>query len=86
MKNIIIAIILSTCFCGASYYEHNYTRENCQVIQVNNGIATIEDVCGFCWDVESDVLKSGDIVDLKMNDNCTNSYIYDDIIKEVVKK
>ena len=84
MKNFIISILLLCGFCGASYYEHNYIREECQVIQVNDGIATIKDICGFYWDVETDGLKVGNIVNLKMNDNCTSSYIYDDIVKDVV--
>ena len=75
-----------TLFGGASYYEHNYTRKDCKVTKVNDSYATIVDQCGFAWKYDSNGLQVGDIVDLKMEDNFTNSYVFDDVIKQVVKK
>lgn len=86
MKNIIIATLIISMFGGASYYEHNYARENCKVIQSINNTVRVEDQCGFIWDVVADGLKAGDIVTLKMDDNNTSSYIFDDIITDVVKQ
>ena len=50
MKKIIVAVMVLTMFVSACQYEHNYTREDCKVIQVNDGYATIEDKNGFVWD------------------------------------
>ena len=89
MKNLIAIILLTTSFCGVSHYEHNYTRDNCRIIQINDGMATIEDSCGFVWDWDieaEDLLKIGDNVSLKMHDSFTSGTVEDDIIKEVVKK
>ena len=83
---VMLTILFVTMLCGLSYYEHNYTREECKVIQINDGWATIEDKCGFVWDYDCDGLKIGDIVDLKMEDNFSSAYIGDDVIKEIVKK
>ena len=84
MKNILIATLIVGALCGAGYYEHNYTRKDCEVIQIDNGWATIQDKGGFTWDYKNGNLNVGDVVDLKMHDNNTISYIYDDIIKTVV--
>lgn len=86
MKKIIIAVLLTGLIFGASYYEHNYTRENCKVTQANDGWATITDNCGMAWDYENRNLRVGDIVDLKMHDSNTSSYIKDDVIRKVVLK
>lgn len=88
MKNFIITMLLISCFSGVSHYEHNYIRKNCKITQINDGIATIEDKCGFYWDweIETDDLKVGDVVNLKMNDNNTINYIDDDIITKIIKK
>lgn len=86
MKNILITVLLTTCVCGVNHFEHNYTRETCEVVKINNGIATIEDKCGYHWKYADSNLKVGDIVDLKMNDNCTVSNIEDDVITKIVKR
>ena len=85
-KAILIWALLATMFCGASYCEHNYTRGECRVVRVSNGLASIEDKAGFIWDYEDGNLNVGDIVDLKMHDNLSGGYIDDDVIREIVKR
>ena len=85
MKGFIVGILLVGMFCGASYYEHNYTREDCVVIEASPTGAIFEDKCGFTWYVECEGYKVGDEADLKMYDNCTVSYIDDDEVKDLVR-
>ena len=87
MKKIII-IIITIVLCGAcSYYEHNYTRGNCKIVQINDGILTIEDFGGNYWDIykPNSGFQVGDIVVLKMHDNLTPHTIEDDIIKGIIQ-
>ena len=86
MKKILVAVLVIGALYCAAYYEHNYTRENCTVVQVNDGWATIEDKCGFTWDYEDSNLNVGNVVDLKMHDHNTSAYIGDDVVKSVVLK
>lgn len=83
MKKIaMITIILSVVMC-ISYIEHNYTRPNCEVTQICDGIVTVIDETGETWDFMAKGYKVGDYVDLKMYDNYTSAYIGDDIVKGV---
>lgn len=84
MKKIIGIIIIIALVYGGCYYEHNYTREECVVVQVKDGYATIEDKTGNYWDVLCDGLEEGDIVDLKMHDNYSSNNIEDDIVKDII--
>ncbi len=86
MKNFIIGILLIGIFCTTLYYEHNYTRRDCVVIEASPVGAIFEDKCGFTWVIKDGGYEIGQIVDLKMHDNCTNTYIYDDVIKKVIKR
>lgn len=86
MKKIFYVILAVCVLFGTSYYEHNYTRDDCKVTQVVDGCARIQDQCGFSWDYNDCNLNVGDIVDLKMHDSLTSACIGDDVIKQVVKK
>lgn len=83
-KNVLVVLLLCMLFCGASYYEHNYTRYDCEVIEATTTGAIFVDRCGWTWYVEGEGYEIGQIADLKMYDSCTSAYIDDDIIKEVV--
>lgn len=91
MKSIIktmCIIILLAAFVACNYYEHNYTREECEIIKVSGAIITIKDKGDNVWEWESkdgETFKLGEIVTLKMNDNFTSNNICDDIIKKVEK-
>ena len=85
MKKILLIILFAAIFGSASYYEHNYTRENCKVTQICDGIVTFEDRCGFTWDCETDGFEVGDYANLKLFDKGSTAYIGDDIVKKVMK-
>ena len=85
-KKIIVLVLFVSAFYSVSYYEHNYTRKDCKVVQSCDGIATIEDGTGNYWDYMDSSLKVGDYVDLKMFDNLSSANIEDDIITKVVVK
>ena len=87
MKKLVVsAILLVTLFCGVSYTAHNYTREDCIVIQATETGAIFKDKCGFTWYVECEGYSVGDVADLKMYDNGTDSNINDDEVKGLVRK
>ena len=46
-------------------------------------VVTVEDTCGYTWDFIGDGYEVGDVVDLKMYTNHTDSTIYDDVIEDV---
>jgi hypothetical protein len=82
----LLAVLMVGMFYGANYYEHNYTREDCKVISVEDGVATIEDQQGWLWEAADDSLSVGDKVDLKMFDPCNSSRLSDDEITKIIKK
>ena len=87
MKNFVLVILLVSLFCMGCYVDHNYTRKDCEIIQINDGVVTFEDVCGHRWDWEikpTEYFEVGDKVDLKMFDNNTESYIEDDEITKII--
>ena len=89
MKKLLVAVLLIGMFLFVGYYEHNYTRKDCEIVKVENGIVTFEDACGFRWQweiEENEYFEVGDKVDLKMHDNCTNSIVYDDVITKIIFK
>ena len=83
MKKIIMTIAIITVVLGGGYHEHNYIRPNCEVTQVCDGIVSAIDETGEVWDFKASGYKVGDIIDLKMYDNNTSAYIYDDIVKGI---
>ena len=86
MKGIIFTALLVSMFSGASYYEHNYIRKDCEVVQVGIEYVKAEDKCGYVWEFKGNEFKVGDKVDLKMYDNCTSDCISDDEVTDVVRK
>lgn len=84
-KNVLVVLLLCMLFCGASYYEHNYTRYDCEVIEASPTGAIFEDKCGFTWYVECEGYQVGDKADLKMYNNHTDNCIDDDEIKDLVR-
>lgn len=86
MKKLVFVLVLVLGFYGASYFEHNYTRDECKVVDIIDGYARIEDKVGHYWDCDDEGLEIGDYVDLKMFDNYSSAYIGDDIVKKVIIK
>lgn len=83
MKKILFNLLVIVCVIGfiglLGGMERTYTRKG-QVISVKDNIVTIEDKSGFLWELETDELKEGQELILKMNDNNTDGIITDDII------
>lgn len=83
MKKILFNLLVIVCVIGfiglLGGMERTYTRKG-QVVCVKGNIVTVEDKSGFLWELETDELKEGQEVVLKMNDNHTDSIIKDDII------
>jgi hypothetical protein len=92
---ILVAVLLVGMFCGASYYEHNYTRKDCKVTDKNDAVIEFTDKCGWTWvwcaESEEDIelyqsLEVGNHIDVKMYDNFTSANIDDDEITKIIKK
>lgn len=86
MKKILVAILIIGAFVGVSYIEHNYTRDNCVVVEASKTGCLILDEVGEQWYWEGEGFEVDDVVEMKMFDNLTSAYIGDDEIKEVIKK
>lgn len=84
MKTIIITMIAALALGG--YYNDNYIRKDCTVIQYHDNCATFEDRTGHRWNtyLDSDI-KVGQKYDLKMHTHYTPNNCEDDIIKGVVR-
>ena len=83
---ILSAILMAGVLFSLNYLEHNYTRENCEVIEVNDEIITVEDNGGLKWAFKGNGFKVGDFVDLEMFDSNTTAYVYDDVVKNAVAR
>lgn len=80
---ILLLIIL---FGGASiagHIEHNYTRKDCEVVEVNGDIVTVEDRNGYLWEFEGTGYDVGVYLDIMMHTNYTHGTIIDDYITGV---
>ena len=86
MNKLLLGLALIGAIMFGGYYENNYTRHECKVIEASGEGCIIEDRCGFTWYWEENGFNVGDTVEMKLNTNGTASYIEDDIIKSVIKK
>ena len=80
-RNVLVIMLLVGMFCGASYYEHNYIRKDCVVVEASPTGAIFEDKCGFTWYVDCEGYEVGDKADLKMYNNHTDNCIDDDEVR-----
>jgi hypothetical protein len=87
IKEFVCVVIAITMFLGlagfAGNIEHNYTRKDCEVISVKNGVVKAEDVCGYVWEFEGAGFYIGEIITLKMHTNYTHGTITDDYVTGV---
>lgn len=86
---IVIALVFCMFFAILGLFgeiEATYTLGNCEVVEIEGDIATVEDNRGNAWsfyiDTDSE-LNVGDEVDLVMNNNHTDHTRKDDEIKRV---
>ena len=83
MMTVVLVVAFVGLFCFASWFETHYTRQDCVVVSYVEDVVTVEDTCGYTWDFIGDGYEVGDVVDLKMYTNHTDSTIYDDVIEDV---
>jgi hypothetical protein len=90
MINSIIIALVFIMFFGilglVGQIEATYTLSNCEVVEINENIATVEDDRGNQWSFyidETSELKVGDEVDIVMDNNHTDHTRKDDTIKRV---
>lgn len=76
------AIVMIAMIGLASWFEVHYTKENCTVVDCVEDVVIVEDTYGYIWEFEADNLEVGDVVDLKMYTNYTNSTVFDDEITD----
>lgn len=85
MYRILLILIIACSLCGLNCLEHEYTRKDCEVVRVTDKVTLFKDTCGHVWEINDTNYKLGEIVKLKMHDNCTDP-IEDDKIIKVIKK
>lgn len=82
---IIISLVFAVILGIPGYIEHNYKREGCEVVWIDDGKVTVQDKAGLRWRFDDDgTYQEGDVVTLKMHTNFT-SPVGDDTIKEVIR-
>lgn len=74
---ILLAFILHAAF------GWDYTRRDCEVVNVIGNDVYVVDESGRTWTFEGHGYRVGEKVDLRMDDNGTPDYIADDTIKAV---
>lgn len=86
MKDTVLAILamvlVIACLMVVGGIENTYVRKGCVVVERRGYTTVVEDKTGNLWEFEGDYYKVGDVVNLKMSANNTNS-IYDDTIVKV---
>lgn len=84
MKQFIFSLILVVTFVMVvgcvGYIEHSYTRPDCEVVAIKQGVITVQDKGGNVWQFEGWGYRIGDKVDLKMHTNFTHNTFADDYI------
>lgn len=87
MKAILSVLAVLAVVAGFGYVghmEHSYVREGCEVVAIEGNEVVVLDNAGHEWSFVGEGYKLGEVVELEMFDNCTNS-IYDDEVIEVKK-
>ena len=86
MKRVVIVVVLLCMLCACGYVETHYTRKDCVVVETQGQLVYVVDTVGYewCYEVEGDVPAVGTVVDVRMYNNHTDTYIYDDEIVSVV--
>jgi hypothetical protein len=86
LMEIIVFLIITIVIGLAGHIETHYTRKDCVVVEVEQGLMTVLDTTGneWCYYMDSDALSTGTKVDLKMFTNYTDNAIEDDEIVKVI--
>lgn len=82
-----LAVLISFGIFFASYIESHYSRNATIIDQETATLYLAEDETGNLWEFEGSGFSIGDKVVLQMNNNGTDSNIYDDeVVKVRLKK
>lgn len=85
IKGLLVVLAIFLFFGIINTVSNTYTREGV-VVWVNKGVATVEDGCGFLWDIETTDLTKGQAVKMVMSENNTDHIDDDSVLKyEVIK-
>lgn len=82
VKIAIALIALFVLLALVGYIETHYTRKDCTVIDTQGYVVVVEDKGGHVWKyvAEDEVPRVGDMVDLRMHTEHTDTNISDDTI------
>ncbi len=82
VKIAIALIALLAMLVAVGYIECHYTRKDCVVIDTQGYVVVVEDKSGHVWKyvAEDEVPRVGDVVDLRMHTEYTDTDISDDTI------
>ena len=86
VKAIVVMMVMVVLMGCMGYIDTHYTRKDCEVVEVEQGLMTIVDTCGYEWTYYSDeeVHEVGTVVNLKMHTNNTTDNIEDDEILKII--
>ena len=82
VKIAIALISLLAMLVAVGHVETHYTRKDCVVIDTQGYVVVVEDKGGHVWKyvAEDEVPRVGDVVDLRMHTEHTDTDITDDTI------
>lgn len=83
MKKITVIFAAVAVIASVMSHAQTYTRTNCEVISVRDGIVTADDGRGYAYDFYGDGYTVGEYINLKMNTNGTDNPIDDSVISVV---
>jgi hypothetical protein len=83
LETLAMAIVIISITSLINCIERNYTRHNCEVVEVDCIEVGAIDSQGHRWNFKADGLQVGDKVTLIMHDNYTTNDITDDIVEGV---
>jgi hypothetical protein len=86
MKNLLIGLTIFACvvmFFGTLQHNESIYDRVVTVVDHKDNTTLYVDSQGNLWEYNDCIGNKGDTITLKMFDNHTSDYIYDDIILEV---
>lgn len=85
VAGFIVGILLGLMVFAVDYIDTHYTREECEIVNIKDNTIWAVDKTDNLWmfDVEKNIFKVGDIIDLQMHTNHTDSNIFDDVILKI---
>jgi len=88
MKKVFAIILAAVIFLSCVYIENRYTRPECKITKVDNGIIHVVDRVGHEWSFidTNNKYEVGTQVDLRMSTCRTpNDFTDDEIVKVIMR-